>query len=61
MIRDMNDATKTRAAFRKMLNETVAMPHRNGVYRQRTRQYGDYLWHQDRAQFEVAYAEWVKR
>ena len=50
----------TRKDFRDHLNrEHPAPPHRNGVYRQRTRPYGDYLWHQDREKFEADYADWM--
>lgn len=51
----------SRKAFREELNslDDGARPHRNGVYRQRSRKYGDYLWFQDRNKFEVDYAEWL--
>lgn len=51
----------TKKAFREHLNrESADAPkHRHGRYQQRTRPYGDYLYHQDRAKFDVDYAEWL--
>ena len=52
--------TRTRKEFREHLNREYPAPtHRNGVYRQRSRPYGDYLWHQDREKFEADYREWL--
>jgi hypothetical protein len=33
--------------------------HRHNRYQQRTRPYGDYLWHQDREKFEADYQDWL--
>jgi len=50
---------KTRKDFRKHLNDLgKGMKHQNGIYKQRTREYGDYLYHQDRDKFEANYQEW---
>ena len=47
-----------RTAFRKHLNaDASSYKHKNGRYEQRTRPYGDYLWHQDRERFEVDFQE----
>jgi hypothetical protein len=51
--------TLTRKAYREHLNATCEGVHRNGRYAQKTRKYGDYLYHQDREKFEVDYAAWV--
>ena len=42
-------------SFRKYLNETFSTgpKHQHFAYQQRTRAYGDYLYHQDRAKFEA--------
>lgn len=42
-------------AFREYLNAKFAdsANWRNGAYHQRTRGYGDYLYHQDRFKFDV--------
>jgi len=42
-------------SFREYLNRKFAdhPNHRNGVYRQQTRGYGDYLYNQDRPMFET--------
>lgn len=51
---------KTRAAFRKYLNELdPAYLHKHERYGQRTRLYGDYLYHQDREKFEVDFRDWL--
>lgn len=59
----MKTKQPTRAAFRRHLNAIDAasarpISHREGRYRQKSRLYGDYLYHQDRERFEVEYAEW---
>lgn len=46
--------------FRHHLNTMAGNPHRNGRYQQKTRQYGDYLYHQDREKFMVDLREWLK-
>jgi hypothetical protein len=50
----------TKKAFREVLNARFAGTenYRNGPYRQVKRGYGDYLYAQDRAKFDVEYAEW---
>jgi hypothetical protein len=55
----MDDKTMTRAEYRKLLNDRDdgTSPHHNNQYRQRTRKYGDYLYYQDRAKFEMEYRE----
>jgi hypothetical protein len=51
----------TRKEFRNYLNEKFpanpATNHKHNRYQQRTRAYGDYLWHQDRSMFEADYQE----
>lgn len=49
-------------AFREYLNTKFAgsEPHWHGGFRQRTRGYGDYLYHQDRAKFDWELAEEIK-
>ena len=48
----------TRAEYRRLLNELdTKVRYRNNRYQQRSRKYGDYLYHQDREKFEVDYAE----
>ena len=51
----------SRAAYRRHLNETIGVSTsvKGAGYRARTRPYGDYLWHQDREMFEIAYQEWL--
>lgn len=46
-------------SFREYLNAKFAgcEPHWHGGFRQRTRGYGDYLYHQDRAMFNVDLGE----
>lgn len=34
--------------------------HKHNRYQQRTRKYGDYLYHQDRERFIVELLEWLK-
>jgi hypothetical protein len=58
----------TRAEFRRYLNDLYPFdPTKNntkgegGRYRQTKRAYGDYLWHQDRAMFEVDYQEHLQK
>lgn len=49
------------AAFRLHLNLTQRHGdlHHNGPYRQKTRGYGDYLYHQDREKFDSEMLEWL--
>ena len=48
----------TRAEYRRLLNaQDCGTNHRHNRFRQMTRKYGDYLYHQDREKFEVDYAE----
>lgn len=49
----------TLASFRRYLNEKYANsePHKHERFRQQTREYGDYLYHQDRAKFDVELRE----
>lgn len=50
---------RCRVVFRQMLNrESAGHTHREKRYHQKTRLYGDYLWHQDRERFEVDFKEW---
>jgi hypothetical protein len=55
----------TKKAFREFLNkqeQEIGGPlHRHGVYHQRKRAYGDYLYFQDRDKFDVDFAEWVAK
>lgn len=46
-------------AFREYLNAKFAGsdPHRHEAFHQRTRGYGDYLYHQDRYKFNVELGE----
>ncbi len=46
-----------RKAFREHLNVSCrGIPkHRHNRYQQKTREYGDYLYHQDRDMFEVEF------
>lgn len=59
----MTDKTKmkrgTIKAFREYLNKKYAGsdPHKHEQYHQRTRGYGDYLYHQDRWKFDVELGE----
>lgn len=58
--RSPQPARRTRKEFREHLNrEHPAPTFREGRYHQKSRPYGDYLWHQDRAKFENDYAEWI--
>lgn len=61
----------TLKSFREFLNAKFAGSdlHKHFAYHQRTRGYGDYLYYQDRAKFDVelqdalageAYTEWKK-
>lgn len=55
-------------AFRRWLNERyptnfsdptkATLRHKNGAYEQRKREYGDYLWFQDRETFNRLKAEY---
>ena len=49
----------TIASFRRYLNEKYAYsePHKYERYHQRSREYGDYLYHQDRNKFNVELQE----
>jgi len=48
----------TRAQYRRLLNEQdTGQKHKHNRYNQRSRKYGDYLYHQDREKFEVDYQE----
>lgn len=53
----------TKKAFRELLNSQQekykSTNHKNGVYHQLKRLYGDYLYHQDREKFDVNYKEWL--
>lgn len=49
---------RNRSRYGNLAEAVTDTKHRNAPYRQRTRLYGDYLWHQDRDMFEVNYAEW---
>jgi hypothetical protein len=46
-----------RKAFREFLNVTYrdSQKHRHNLYHQRTREYGDYLYSQDRDMFNVEF------
>jgi hypothetical protein len=48
--------------FREFLNEqSISAPkHRHNRFHQASRQYGDYLYHQDREKFMVEMAEWLE-
>lgn len=62
----------TLASFRRYLNEKYAHsePHKHERFHQKTREYGDYLYNQDRAKFDVElrealagneeYSDWVR-
>ncbi len=52
------DKKLTKKAFREYLNSLGGANHRNGMYQQRTRPYGEYLYAQDRDKFNVDYEEW---
>lgn len=46
--------------FREYLNKLPqAKRHAHRRFRQRTRRYGDYLYHQDRERFMVELKEWL--
>lgn len=49
----------TLASFRRYLNEKYANsePHKHERFHQQTREYGDYLYYQDRAKFDVELGE----
>ena len=42
-------------AFREFLNSLEGQAHRHFRYRQMSRKYGDYLYHQDRAKFDYEF------
>lgn len=48
--------------FRDFLNsqDVGDSKHRHLNFQQRTRKYGDYLYHQDRDKFNMELAEWLK-
>lgn len=53
---------RCRVSFRLHLNDLDRdnpRKHANGRYRQRSRPYGDYLYHEDRLKFEADYIEWL--
>lgn len=48
------------ARYRNYLNFThTGIKHRNGRFQQRTRAYGDYLYHQDRDKFIADMCAWL--
>ncbi len=52
----------TRKQFREYLNKqypVATCPHKNNQYGNTKRDYGDYLWHQDRGMFEANYSEYI--
>ena len=49
----------TKKAFKEYLNEKFKDPtYRNGKFKQLKRPYGDYLYSQDREQFDMEYEIW---
>ena len=59
----MNYPRGTYKAFRKYLNKLDSTenykPWKNGAFRQQSREYGDYLYFQDRAMFDnELFLEW---
>ena len=52
----------TKKAFREYLNQLCEDENKwkNGRYCQKKREYGDYLYHQDKEQFEVQYKKWLE-
>ena len=52
----------TKKAFREYLNQLCEDENKwkNGRYCQKKRGYGDYLYYQDREQFEVQYKKWLE-
>lgn len=55
---------KSKKAFREYLNKEFSMAKgfkwKHNQFHQRTREYGDYLYNQDRVMFNVNYEEWLK-
>ncbi len=52
---------KTFKQFREYLNnEHKGIMHRNWQYNQKVRDYGDYLYFQDRDKFDMLFNEWLK-
>ena len=53
----------TKKAFREFLNKEHidTAPHSHNRFRQRKREYGDYLYFQDRAKFDWEYEERCKQ
>ena len=53
---------KTFKQFREHLNkECQGTIHKHNRYNQRSREYGDYLYFQDRDKFDVLFNEWLKK
>jgi hypothetical protein len=52
---------KTKKAFREYLNQvTKSDPNfKHNQYGQRVREYGDYIYSQDKVLFNVMYQEWL--
>ncbi len=51
----------TKKAFRGYLNKTCkGMKHKHNQFHQLKREYGDYLYYQDRVKFNANYEEWLK-
>lgn len=49
----------TKKAFKDVLNRVYPDPsYKNGKYHQSTRPYGDYLYSQDKDQFDMLFEEW---
>lgn len=48
--------------FREYLNKLSdgSENHKHGRYHQKTRKYGDYMYHQDREKFDVDMQEWLE-
>lgn len=57
-----NRCPPTRKQYRELLNkqDKGQVQHRHNRYQQRTREYGDYLYFQDREKFEFDYREHLK-
>lgn len=53
---------KTKKEFRNCLNKTKknSLKWKHKRYNQRTRDYGDYLYYQDRERFDYYYKVWVE-
>ena len=53
---------KTKKQFREYLNKQFANDSKwkHNRFHQRTRQYGDYLYFQDKVMFNVNYSEWLE-